>query len=71
VAVAAHHDLGAGTVVAQEDSERVFKLFHGFDLVQDATNFDVDAVDHSRVNGHLLGLEFSLGFGRGNSRAHK
>ena len=57
VAVAADHDLGAGPVVGQEEDQRVVERVHRPDLIDDAADLAVHAIDHRRVNRHLRRLE--------------
>ncbi|OQC18699.1 MAG: hypothetical protein BWX70_03432 [Verrucomicrobia bacterium ADurb.Bin070] len=60
MAVAAHHDLGAGAVVRGEQDERVLEGAHRAELRQHAPDLAVHAVDHRGVNRHLVGLKGAL-----------
>lgn len=68
VAVAADHDLGAGSIVGEEDDEGVVEAVGLFEVLDDSSDLLIHAVDHGGVDGHFAGLEGLLGFGEGVPR---
>ncbi len=60
VTVAPDHDLGAGTVVGEEEDQRVLECVHREELVEDPADLAIHPVDHRRVDRHLAGLEIAL-----------
>ena len=54
VAVAADHDLGARAVVGQEEDSVLSSGCIASELVEHAADLAVHAVDHRRVDGHLV-----------------
>jgi len=64
VSVAADDLLRARAIIGKKEDDRVVKHTHFFQLVHDAANFGVHAMDHGCVQRHLDGLELSLLLGQ-------
>ncbi len=60
VSVSANHDFGTGAIVGGEKDERIVPAIHGTDLIEDASDLAVHAIDHGRVDGHFGGLKALL-----------
>ena len=58
--LAADHDLGRGAVVAGEEHERVVKHPHCLELRENPADLLVHAVDHRRMDRHLVDLKLPL-----------
>ena len=58
--LAADHDLGRGAVVAGEEHERVVERPHGLELRENPADLLVHAVDHRRMDRHLVDLKLPL-----------
>ena len=64
MAVVADHDFCARTVVRKKNHQRIFPLTHLADLIEDSTDFNVHAMNHRRVDGHLRRLKLLLLVGK-------
>ena len=60
VPLAADHDLGRGAVVAGKEHERVVDHTHRCELRENPADLLVQAVDHRRMDRHLVDLKVSL-----------
>ncbi len=60
VSISANHDFGTGAIVGCEKDERIVPAIHGPDLIEDAPDFAIHAVNHGRVDGHFCCLKALL-----------
>ena len=62
MAIGANHDFGAGPIIGGEANDCVFEHPHGLQLINNATNFDVHAINHGGMNSHFGRLKALLFF---------